>query len=411
MDIYLLQLCLTRKKWLQLSDTPQDMLEGTTQTLLKWYAKYYKEFPEAECIDLDALKAMLCIKIKDDTTRAILDALIQQLNKPLNPAYLHTIEQNLIQEIKAGRIRALLAQYDAGQEVDLLCEVRQVLQDTQQQPLDWERKSILECVESEMDTSGLNLMCFPKLGQHLKGLRGGDNVLIAAPTDKGKTWFMCRLAVHLAQQLHKMGDPRPVLYCTNEHRADRILPRLHKTALEIPMAIMYDRLRAGEDLDAEYTQLSGGGDERIRCINIHGYSVGRVVALAAQHNAAVLITDMTQRISLGNSKGSEHQDIEEVWDRLRTGANQYDFVHIGSAQISAEGFDNLYPPLSALKQSKAGIQNTLDLAIYLGALDRVDPSVQNMRGLSTPKNKLVLEGHNAYIREQVYFDSSTNTWS
>lgn len=411
MDAYLLRLCLERKKWLQLSDTPQDMLEGTTVTLMKWYAKFYKEFPDAESIELEALQAMIRIKVQDEDTWAILDAIFKELSKPVNPTYLYTIEQNLIQEIKAGKIRALMAQYDAGQEVDILLELQQLLQDTKQEPTAWERRSIRECIESEMDSDGLNLMCFPKLGQHLKGIRGGDNILIAAPTDKGKTWFMCRIAVHLAQQLAKRGDDRPVLYCTNEHRADRILPRMHKTALEIPISEMYSRLNAGENLDAEYESITGGGDERIRCVNIHGYSVGRVVALAAQHNAAVVITDMTQRISLGSSKGSEHQDIEEVWDRLRCGANQYDFVHIGSAQISAEGFDNLFPPLSALKQSKAGIQNTVDLAIYLGALERADPSVQNMRGLSTPKNKLVLEGHNGYVREQVYFDGNTNTWS
>lgn len=411
MDTYLLRLCLERKKWLQLQDTPSDMLESSTQTIMKWYAKYYRDCADDERIDLDALQGMMNIKIKDEATRAVLDAVIKNLKKPVGATQLYVMEQNLLQEIKASKIRALVAQYDAGQEVDLLSELSVVLQDNVAEATQWERRSIAECVDVEMDTAGLNLMCFPKLGQHLKGIRGGDNILIAAPTDKGKTWFMCRLAVSLAQQLHKRGDDRPVLYCTNEHRADRILPRMHKTALGIPLSEMYERIRAGENLDEQYIELTGGGDERIRCMNIHGYSVGRVIALAAQHKAAVVITDMTQRITLSATKGSEHQDVEEVWDRLRCGANQYDFIHIGSAQISAEGFDNLYPPLSALKQSKAGIQNTVDLAIYLGALERPSLETRNMRGISTPKNKLVLEGHTGYIREQIYFDGNTNTWS
>lgn len=415
MDLYILKLLLRRSKYMKLrSVLPEDALEANTAVLLKGYALFFKEHPSADVVDLDMLLYMLKQKIKDAAQLAVIKAIIKQLGESVPEEYIEYVERNILEQATATQIQAVLNSYAAGAEVDVVHSVQALLQKQlelqEQQACTWESESVSHYIEEELKTDGLNLNCIPAIGEQLKGLRGGDNIVVAMPTDKGKTWLLCRLAVHFAKQLAHNKDERPVLYCTNEHRADRILPRIHRTALRAPVSVLRERIARGEDIDAAYAESIGGAD-RIRCINIHNMTVSQVIAKAVEHNAAVLITDMTQRVRLGTSKGSEHQDIEEIWDALRKAANIYDFVHVGSAQISVEGFNMLFPPLSALKQSKAGIQNTVDLALYGGALQSTEPAVELLRGLSTPKNKLVKEGCRGYNAVEVYWDPETNDWS
>lgn len=84
------------------------------------------------------------------------------------------------------------------------------------------------------------------------------------------------------------------------------------------------------------------------------------------------------------------------------------YAHMGTVQVSAEGFDMLYPPISALQNSKTGIQTTLDMCIMMGAL--VNPTAQFLRGISTPKNKLARSGANSLVQFEAVFNPNDNTW-
>jgi hypothetical protein len=81
---------------------------------------------------------------------------------------------------------------------------------------------------------------------------------------------------------------------------------------------------------------------------------------------------------------------------------------MGTVQVSAEGFNMLYPPLSALQNSKTGIQTTLDLVLMMGAL--TNPDAATLRGISTPKNKLGRSGKLSQNMFQSYFDAPINRW-
>jgi hypothetical protein len=78
-------------------------------------------------------------------------------------------------------------------------------------------------------------------------------------------------------------------------------------------------------------------------------------------------------------------------------------------QVSAEGFNQLYPPVSALQNSKTGIQTTLDLILMMGAL--TNPDSRELRGLSTPKNKLARSGQKSLQMFQAHFDAGVNQWT
>ena len=67
-----------------------------------------------------------------------------------------------------------------------------------------------------------------------------------------------------------------------------------------------------------------------------------------------------------------------------------------------------HPPLSAMQNSKTGIQTTLDLALMMGAKN--DQMYQNIRGISTPKNKLARSGQNSLQKFEVNFHPQENKW-
>ncbi len=84
-------------------------------------------------------------------------------------------------------------------------------------------------------------------------------------------------------------------------------------------------------------------------------------------------------------------------------AVRHDFVAINTVQVSADGDDQLYPPYSALKDSKTGIQGATDIILMMGA--RNDPTLQTLRGLSTAKNKFQMPGKPSHVQAEVQFDA------
>ena len=141
-------------------------------------------------------------------------------------------------------------------------------------------------------------------------------------------------------------------------------------------------------------------------------SVSQVARVIEQHNPFLVITDMTGRIK-ANTAGvsTDIKQLEDIWDDFRGLAAIHKFIHIGTAQISAEGMDTLYPPLTAVQNSKVGIQTTWDLAIFIGALQTVTPETELLRGISTPKNKLARSGKRSLLKTETYFQPEKNIWN
>ncbi|AGC35328.1 putative DNA helicase [Acinetobacter phage AB3] len=120
---------------------------------------------------------------------------------------------------------------------------------------------------------------------------------------------------------------------------------------------------------------------------------------------------MTGRIRcVGAQAANDVQQLETVWDTMRQFAAIHKMIHIGSIQVSAEGMDMLFPPLSALQNSKTGVQTTLDLAIFGGAWMQPTEDIEYQRGISTPKNKLKRAGKKSYLKAETFFNPDLNTW-
>lgn len=126
-------------------------------------------------------------------------------------------------------------------------------------------------------------------------------------------------------------------------------------------------------------------------------------------NPSVVVVDMVGNVRCSRPGSSKTDDLEAVWQGLREMAVMHSFVCVGTMQISYEGANNLYPPLSALKDSKTGVQGTFDVAINIGSLDA--PEMQNLRGIGICKNKFAVAGKQAYARAEAWFDGTKCTWS
>lgn len=428
LDKYLLQALKERKRFNTLRHAvPTDVFSQDTVSMIKWFDRYFKQYVEHDEIDVDTLETFIKLegKLKDDQF-VIIKRMLQGLREEVPQDVLRQTVHSLNDLRTHAELAMLLKRYDEGVEIDLINEVLTVTQiakqrsDTQDKAM-WCDEDIWELIQADSDDSGYKFTCLPaEIHDNLKGANTGDNILVAMPTDKGKTSLLCRIAVCLAQQ-HKEflvdgTEPefRPILYLVNEGQSKRITPRMYQTVLEYTRNELFDlgNTKGSDGIIKAYNKIVGRKDA-IRLVDIHGFSVGQVARIIEAHNPFCVITDMTGRIKAPSAQGANDvAQLEQVWDAMRQLAAIHDFIHIGTAQVSVEGMDMMYPPLTALQNSKTGIQTTIDLAIYGGAwLSPQSDDDANTRGLSTPKNKLVKSGAKGYNKVETIVNFERNIWS
>lgn len=418
-DIVLLK-ALSNKKHFTATykSLPQDMLDPVTNKILYLYGLYFIAYPDHEDINHDALMSFMDFKVRDATKRDEMRAVLENVQNTYIPPEVVENTQNQIEELAfSGKLGAILTKYNAGEDIDLTYEVSVLATQTRERmsvlgSKKWADGDILQYLEEDADDSGLQFTTFDILHDNLKGLHSGHNVAVVAPTDKGKTSLLCRLAVDFANQAKDIGEYRDscILYLVNEGLAETITPRIYCTACSCTRDKALELARAGV-LVKEYEKIVGKRDA-IRLVNIHGMNVSQVAKIIEAHKPYMVITDMTGRIRAnGNSKGmNELQELEEVWNSLRELSAMLRFIHIGTIQVSAEGMGQLYPPLTAMQWSKVGIQTTLDLCIMVGALQDPEAGMEDIRGISTPKNKLSRSGKRAENKFEVVFEPELNKW-
>lgn len=416
MEVLILQALRDKRRYLSLSHAvPTDMVSVETAALLTWFRAYFDTYPEHTRVDTECLRSLIMTRgaaLGKEAVSLIL-RLAAEIDRPEDKSAIEGILTRLYELDFSGQAGALLTKYNRNEEVDLAFEMQQLANKTRRAMVDgsgasWLQKSLAECLAADSEEGGLQLTSIPALQQNIKGLVTGDNIVVAAPTDKGKTSLVCRFAHDLHVQAVRLYPGRPLLYLVNEGKEERIKIRMYQTALGVDRMQLHEYVRLGV-VDSMVAKLWGDLDS-VRIISIHGKSVSQVMNIVQQHNPYMVITDMTGRIRATTNRGgmNDISQLEEVWNILREEATLQDFLHMGTVQVSAEGFDMLYPPLSAMQNSKTGIQTTVDLAIMMGALR--DPQFNALRGLSTPKNKLARSGAKGEVQTDVTFNGHNNTW-
>lgn len=437
-DLDVLRYFMKRKQFNSTYNTlPTGLFSLDTVNLLKWFKLYYAKYKEDAHINVEKLATLM--KLEKGMTKdafALVQPILELLKVPIDPTINAIILEQLEERRLAGELGMLIQQFDDGEEVDFSFEVLNKAQESHKRRKvkhqgSWEDGDVGQMVLEDADNSGYLLDFLPRdFYMQLKGLNAGDNIAVAAPTNKGKTSFLTNIAVSFAKQ-HKVKyaeylemttaddwvQPdgfrpmvwQPVLYLVNEGVSRKIFPRVYQTALRINREKLHALTAKGE-LESEYVKAMGRRDA-IRLVDIHGYTVSEVARVIEQHNPFLVITDMTGRMRVTHGSGSNDvQQLEEAWETMRVQAAIQQFIHVGTVQISAEGFNNYYPPLSAVQNSKTGIQTTWDLAIYIGAMNEPAEGQEGVRGISTPKSKMARSGFKDTIQQLTWFSPEVNTW-
>lgn len=419
-DLNILKAMSDRRRYKNLRQAvPEQMLSPETIGMLRWFEVYWSAYPESNTLCPEELISMIRLRSKGASAEqlGLTIGLAEKLKKPVSEETLRGITAQLYELDFAGQAGSVLARYNDAQDCDVTYELMMLATNARKAISEGEKPSwcdtpIMELLEGDSDEGGITLDFIPELARNIKGLQPGDNIAVVAPTDKGKTSFLLRAVDSAAKQGKVQYPGRPLLYLVNEGKATKIKNRLYQTLCGLSRAdmITLERENPGS-LDALFRDAYGSLDA-IRIVEIHGKHMGHVTRIIEQHEPYGVFTDMTGRIrALSNKTGGANDisQLEEVWDGMRELGAIYNFWHCGTVQVSAEGFGMLYPPLSAMQNSKTGIQTTLDLAIVMGALN--NPDAVNLRGISTPKNKLARSGCPSLLQFQVSFDPEPNVWS
>ena len=419
MDNLLLHALASKQRYRSLHHVvPAGMISPDTAAMLAWFGAYWNAFPEREHIVVDELVSLVRLRsgAANPESVGITLHLCEQLRRPVDEASMRGILGQLHELDLSGRAGSLIARYNAGEEINLAYElnrlstsaVRAISQSAPDDYIDTPIHDILSEIDND---AGIKFRRLGLLREHIAGLSGGASIAIAARPDKGKTSLIASIITDFAPQLAPhFGNDRPILWLNNEGSGKRIIPRVYQAALQADLPEIIRLSNAGE-LIPRYTAAVGGTPDIIRVKDMHGASLAQIEQVVEAVRPAVVVADMLANFRLGGAvNGSNKADaVEQLWQEWREMAVRHDFIGMATVQISQEGGNMLYPPYSALKDSKTGIQGATDIIIMMGSLD--NPDLNYLRGISTPKNKFAVAGKQSYATGEVHFDGSRCVFS
>jgi len=414
MDALLLHALSNKQRYNSLKHVvPQGMLAPDTTAMLQWYGAYYTAFPERPDINIDELQSLVRLRSGSASPESIQITLhlIEQMRKRPDDTAINGILGQLYELDLSGRAAALIERYQRGEEVDLAYEMSRLSQQAVRSkasatPDDYIRTGIDTLLSEVSNDQGLKFNRITALREHILGLSGGASIAIAARPDKGKTSFISAVLTDFAPQVVSMyGNGRPILWLNNEGSGKRIIPRIYQAALGKDLNEIIALSNAGQLVQA-YTDAIGGIPDLIRVKDMHGASLAQIEQVIEAQRPAVVVADMLGnfRLSSAATGGNKADAVEQIWQEWRELMVRHDCIGLATVQISVEGGNMLYPPYSALKDSKTGIQGATDVILMMGSLD--NPDAQAIRGLSSPKNKFAAPGKPSCFQSELYFDGA-----
>lgn len=408
-DVLILKALSTERNYKSLhAAVPVGALSGPAQALLAWYPVYFKRFQQHEAIDWDAFLGMVVLESSAGKEQeAVLKRMVQQVKGVTDEVSTSGVLESLMTRALVGKAGAILEAYNAGEEIDAVEQLHTLARETRTrlaQTVDvaFIDDPIGDLLEREGVDDGINLPT-QVLKDHVKGLLGGATIALGARPDAGKTSFLSAIAVEAAQQIPRVfGSQRPVLWLNNEGDGRRIVPRLYQAALNYTFPELVQASKEGR-LVREYTEVVGDV-HAIRVMDMHSASLAQIEQVIERTRPAMVMYDMLANFRYDGERagGNKTDGIEQRWQQVRTMAVEYDHIGIGTIQVSADGDNMLFPPMSALKDSKTGVQGATDVIILLGKLN--DPNMNGLRGISTPKNKFQMPGRPGHIQSEIAFD-------
>ncbi len=440
LDHTLLQIMRDRKKYHQLRRmlNPKTV-DAHTLAILNAYGRYFAQDPDCDLIPVaDGFQTWFYLEKGanlGDEARVILSAVFRKAAEEPSETARKMIVQQLLQANLAAKTTDIMDAYHAGGEIDPAAELNAIYQEyvlaSEGSSKQFEFIELDEglFIEDEND-SGLKPR-WACLQQFMRPWRGGDFIIFAARPDSGKTSAIADNITYMAPQVaasnaarfveweeaqapdEDQPKPRCILWLNNEGPGKRILKRVVQAAFGVPMSEIIIKQKAGT-LWQEYEALVGGDRHIIKVKDIHGWSASMVEELIKATNPALVVYDMIDNIQFTNgvSNGGTRTDqlLEAMYAWGRNMAVIYDHVGLATSQTSADAAEVSFPLMHMLKDSKTGKQGACDAIIMMGNKEE-DPSQEAVRWISTPKNKLSVEGMGKSPRAETIFDYATSRFT
>jgi replicative DNA helicase len=412
LDIAVLKTLKYKERYLRLiKAVPLTALDQRTQILLADFGRFFREFPDVEKVDFDTFPfwfKTIHTGLKDEAV-AVFMGFFKEMQQDVSPEIEAGLMPRLVAAATAAKVVALLAKWDAGEEVDLYRELKGHVEDYETQ-VDRKVKNpqvldpIEDLLKAEENDVGLHfrLNC---LNRHIKPLVGGDFIVIAMRPDKGKTTLCSSEVTFMAPQIDEVypGERRSILWFNNEGPGKRIVTRNFQSALNCTIEELVKLSNTPADVGFEhyrtlvrqkYAEALGGRPGVLRVFDIHGMWNHEVEDLMRLHKPALVVFDMVDNIKFGgeaaNNGSRTDQLLEAMYQWARFMGVKHDCAVIANSQISADGDGLQWPTLPMLKDSKTGKQGAADVIITGGAVN--DPTLANSRYIGTTKNKKVRTG-------------------
>lgn len=436
-DHNMLQICRTRKRYQQLRKMLNEKsVDPNTLSVLKAYGQFFELNPECEVIPLeDGFKTWFFLTRKalaaSPEATAIINAVLAKAAQPPSEFAERVIVKQLLQADLAVKTTEVMDRYHEGEDIDPAAMLNQyyeeylIAMDVSQQKFDFiQLDEDLFADDESGDGLRPRWMC---LQNFMRPWRGGDFLIFASRPDAGKTSAIADNITYMAPQLARSnasrfvewqdsnegGDEpkdRCILWLNNEGPGKRILKRVVQAAFGIPMSEIILKQQKGTLWD-EYAALVGGDKTIIKVKDVHGWNNGQVEEIIKATNPALVVYDMIDNLQFngvaGNGGTRTDQLLEAMYAWGRNMAVIHDHVGLATSQTSADAADVSYPAMYMLKDSKTGKQGACDAIIMMGIKEN-NPLEEAARWISTPKNKLAVEGMGKSPKEEMIFNYATS---
>jgi len=349
--------------------------ERPEKNVLKVLLSYKEE------VDLPDIESILCTRYKDkDVYRRI----VRNMSKPLNATMKACVLEQILSTNLANDLTDKLYKFESGEEINIIDEVKKSLSLADVQVVPKDEEAVMDGLFEEI-TGGL-VWSIPVLNDYLRPLRPGDDLIVAARPDMGKTTFLAQVMTGMLCQTDKIG-----VWFNNESSKNTILKRCIQSSLGVLNSEMREMHAAGV-LKEKYYKAMGGVD-KILVFDIHGKSEKDIEKiLDGLDNVGIVVFDMLDNVRLSTEASGDksYKTLEKLYIWARELAVIREFVTIKTSQISADGAAVPYPMCSLLKDSKTGKQGATDTIFLIGHNN--EDGQEFVRYFSCPKNKLRKEG-------------------
>ena len=437
MDTTLLQIMRDRKKYYQLKRMLNPKaVDANTMAILGAYDAFFRLDDTCENIPIsDGFQTWFFLSKGDklgQEARAILTAIFKQAEKEPSEIAKKLIVKQILQADLAVKTTEIMDRYHASEDIDPAAELSRIYHEYSQAMEGTAKQFEFVALDEDLFTEDQNneglQPRWPCLQMYMRPWRGGDFIIFAARPDSGKTSAIADNITYMAPQVASSNaaqfvqwtdagspevdkpKPRIILWLNNEGPGKRILKRVVQAAFGVPMSKIVEKQKKGTLWD-EYEQIIGGDRLLIKVKDVHNWSASMVEELIKSTNPALVVYDMIDNIlfnsTAGNGGTRTDQLLEAMYGWGRNMAVIYDHVGLATSQTSGDASEVCFPLMHMLKDSKTGKQGACDAIIMMGNKEE-DASQETVRWISTPKNKLTIEGMGKSPRAEISFDYATS---